>query len=556
MNKLKLFILKYKISLFVTFLFSIIVFLFYMNFRLTSVTNAVTTSKIIDPYLLVIKWNAMVYRKEVPKTIKEKEKFNLTIWDKIRTFSEASATIFWPDWSITRLWPKTAITINEMRVENDLSSLKIHFNLENWKTWSNVIKFFWDDSYFKETYEFGNYAATVRGTAFEINLDNDYWYAGTHDIQIKNTKTWEEQIIKQWFAHKLHKIQEEFSFEKIDAKWIEENINLDTKYFEELSKEWNQKIESFRKNNTFWIKATGYIKGLLWDERYVAINELINWKNPEENIDKIAQKQKNKDSLYKEIYWYYQNIHFIPNEENSPTNKSSSRKLLVELSKDDKKKKDLENTFSNLNIYDYVDSVVENWGKAWESIKKYIDPKIIEKVSSISESIIKNWKDIWNTIMDWVNKATNYFEEKTGVNISDKNFIKENKKIEKRLRKLEIIRQLNKWTKIENSIKNNQIKKDIPLGTEVDRSTNNIKKGGDTRNIISPEIKEANSGEIINQSGDTNIIKPSERNINLLNQTIDSQNNSEIQENKTWEMIENTWTLVVPDTIKIPILTR
>lgn len=82
--------------------------------------------------------------------------------DRITTFEKSAATIFWPDGSITRLAEKSSISIDEIRVRKDLSQIRIRFKLQSGKTWSDIIRFLTEGSYFTETYGDTNYAATVR----------------------------------------------------------------------------------------------------------------------------------------------------------------------------------------------------------------------------------------------------------------------------------------------------------------------------------------------------------------------------------------------------------
>ncbi|HPV63586.1 MAG TPA: FecR domain-containing protein [Fervidobacterium sp.] len=113
---------------------------------------------------------------------------NLQVNDRIKTFPNSRATIFWADGSVTRLSEKTSITITSLEVSKDLSSVQIRFETESGKTWSNVIRSLLPDSFFEQSYDNGTYVATVRGTVFEVNLEKDYAHAVKHGISIRNTK--------------------------------------------------------------------------------------------------------------------------------------------------------------------------------------------------------------------------------------------------------------------------------------------------------------------------------------------------------------------------------
>ena len=131
----------------------------------------------------------LIFTRKTTKILKNGESQILQVGDTLKTLVASSATISWPDGSITRMSEKTGITISSLSVASDLSSVLIRFDTKSGKTWSNVIRSLMPDSFFEQTYDHGNYVATVRGTVFEVNLDKNYVHTVNHAIAIKSVQS-------------------------------------------------------------------------------------------------------------------------------------------------------------------------------------------------------------------------------------------------------------------------------------------------------------------------------------------------------------------------------
>ncbi len=107
------------------------------------------------------------------------------VGDKIKTL-ESTATIFWPDGSITRLGEKSSIVIHEMRANSANTGIQIDFSLEQGKSWSNVVKYMFGESYFHERFNNDTALAAVRGTVFEVNLDRKYIHTIDHAVSVQD----------------------------------------------------------------------------------------------------------------------------------------------------------------------------------------------------------------------------------------------------------------------------------------------------------------------------------------------------------------------------------
>lgn len=142
---------------------------------------------VIDPYVLSTKGTTLIIRDHLI-SLGEYKQASIIVGDKIRTLADSQATIFWPDGSVTRLGEKSSIKIYEMKAKSISEDIQIDFSLEQGKSWSNVIRYLYDASYFHERFNNETALATVRGTVFEINLDNQYVHTVDHSILVEDLK--------------------------------------------------------------------------------------------------------------------------------------------------------------------------------------------------------------------------------------------------------------------------------------------------------------------------------------------------------------------------------
>lgn len=122
--------------------------------------NPIAISEKIDPYVLSTKGNTLIIRNKLI-TVEENKRALIFAGDKIKTL-DSTATIFWPDGSITRLGERSSIKIREIQAQTANESIRIDFSLEEGKSWSNVIKYMFGDSYFHERFNNDTALAAVR----------------------------------------------------------------------------------------------------------------------------------------------------------------------------------------------------------------------------------------------------------------------------------------------------------------------------------------------------------------------------------------------------------
>lgn len=415
---LKIFFLKNKIVLFVFALIFAILFLIYSDYKANIINWAFLEKKEQNAHILVTKWNAIIKRWEIIKLSKQ-EKLDIKIGDKIRTFDNSAATIFWIDWSITRLWPKTALDIKELSYNKTTGQNKTKIDLVEWKTWSNIIKYLKEDSYFIETYDMWNYAATVRWTVFEINLDENYIYAVDHDISIEDIMNKKLHPIPQWESRNAHNIDTTVPKEILDLEWIEENLSLDKDYLLAKIEEWKKIINESLESEDFGTKLINNTKSQLWNNKTKAINSIksyFKWENISlENIDKLIPllNESDRNLLNKWLVNIYDNVKLL-DDTNSIKTRLKIQDYIIKTSNEKYRNKYLDD-FARFNIYEYIKQKkldnkqnieILDWALK-EYFKKASNPEQIkilfesfsyEMINILTDSFSDFKKDLFNLI--------------------------------------------------------------------------------------------------------------------------------------------------------------
>ena len=293
----------------------------------------------IDRNSYVTLVNGAAYLNDIELDIDNRE--ILSIWDTIKTWEEDSLVVIeWGDGSITRVWWESELKVKENMVANNLSKVQISFELIRWKTWSNVISFMWEESYFTEYY--ADSEAWVRGTIFEFNAEKGYIYVDKHEVNFINSKG-EKQIIPEkkpfnisdFSFIEFQKFMEEFQ----DLLWKDINKKLDEQLFERLRQ------ELLKINNTQ--------DGLLRASKNL-LNKLEK-NNTSEDIDDIVSNLNvdEKNKLYEDLLEKYQKFNFIDPEDNELyAEKLLYKKALLTLWSEKNKKNLIDTT-----IYDLKDLV-------------------------------------------------------------------------------------------------------------------------------------------------------------------------------------------------------
>ena len=367
-----------------------------------------------NSYLELVSWEWLLNDKVLQIWKKEK----LSKEDIIETKTKDSlAIIEWWDWSITRLWWNTKVKIENQFVAKNKDQVNILFRLFSGKTWSNVVTYLWEDSYFNQTYSDTEIA--VRGTVYVVDADNDYLQVESHKVELTNKQFGKKEVTenKQLKLSNFEFISLDDFIKFFKDKWFFElNQKLDKEYLLKLSLEVEKRVKDFV-----------YFAG--------------------KNIDNLTKEQREK--LYKTILSSYQDLNFVSleNSEKLFNLKITLKEKLIDLAPDTEKPSllstfsyDLKDIFKNKNFWNfekitdilkenqkYLDynnftKMLENLGikfDLWDSLNKLIDTfkekvlnsanykEFLENFSSQVNDAIIEQKNIFLRFFDWIKDLFN-----------------------------------------------------------------------------------------------------------------------------------------------------
>lgn len=303
-------------------------------------------------YLEAVSWK--VYINENQIEIWDRKK--LAKKDIIETKTKDSfAVIEWWDWSLTRLWWNTRIEIEEEFVSKNWNNVNILFKLTSWKTWSNVVSYISEDSYFKQV--FNDNEAAVRWTIFTVDLEKDYLQVDSHKVTIKNEKLWEVEVLenKQLKLSDFKFISLQDFIQYFKDKWFFDlNKKLDREYFIKLS--------------------------LDLEKNFTKISNIAK-----KEFDNLTKEQR--ELLYTEFMEQYQKLNYVSLDmsEKLFNLKMNLKEKLISLAPESEKKNILNTLNYDLkNIFDLKDFT--NFEKITNILKeneKYLDKKQLEEFFSI-----------------------------------------------------------------------------------------------------------------------------------------------------------------------------
>lgn len=367
-----------------------------------------------NSYLELVSWEWLLNDKVLQIWKKEK----LSKEDIIETKTKDSlAIIEWWDWSITRLWWNTKVKIENQFVAKNKDQVNILFRLFSGKTWSNVVTYLWEDSYFNQTYSDTEIA--VRGTVYVVDADNDYLQVESHKVELINKQFGKKEVTenKQLKLSNFEFISLDDFIKFFKDKWFFElNQKLDKEYLLKLSLEVEKRVKDFV-----------YFAG--------------------KNIDNLTKEQREK--LYKTILSSYQDLNFVSleNSEKLFNLKIALKEKLIDLAPDTEKPSllstfsyDLKDIFKNKNFWNfekitdilkenqkYLDynnftKMLENLGikfDLWDNLNKLIDTfkekvlnsanykEFLENFSSQVNDAIIEQKNIFLRFFDWIKDLFN-----------------------------------------------------------------------------------------------------------------------------------------------------
>ncbi|MDP2103851.1 MAG: FecR domain-containing protein, partial [Candidatus Gracilibacteria bacterium] len=270
----------------------------------------------------------------------------IIVGDKIRTLADSQATVFWPDGSVTRLGEKSSIKINEMKAKSISENIQIDFSLEQGKSWSNVIRYLYDTSYFHERFNNETALATVRGTVFEINLDNQYVHTVDHSISVEDLKNKGKSVLVTAGGVLDTRSMQILLRKKLDEAWNTLNKSEDIMYM-------NERMEMVKK------QLGGYLSG---DQK--------TWDTLQKTIESDKDTEKTKATLMN----MYQEINGLQNTPEVLSTKMRLRDLIIQ-SSDEGEKQQFLSDFARFTLYDSWKAPPTQTGTVQE-LKKKMDEYI------------------------------------------------------------------------------------------------------------------------------------------------------------------------------------
>ncbi len=344
----------------------------------------------IDPLLVVTNGTSKIVRADYTYVLSETESYELETNDIIETWLESRATITWPDKSVTRLWPKTRIVIEKMYASNNYDSIEIAYTMERGKVWNTLIRSLVWDSYFEVHLPRESIVAWVRGTIFEINLDNKYIRAVDHSTKL----TQRNQSLEIFPGDMVD--SENILIKKgrgwLDAKWNEWNSASDTIYESlrtlEIEKRINMLTEDIGKISI----SNSARKMLLYIPGFEDIN--ISTLLKENRLEEL--KNISSESLLS----YYQKLGNFGNE----TIKEPLRNSLLSLDNEF-----IANIRDSLELHSFWESI--DTGILTDTTKLYLEKKWVN-VNQFKTRFIegaKNDIDTFQDILSWsLNKTFSF----------------------------------------------------------------------------------------------------------------------------------------------------
>ncbi|MDD3646375.1 MAG: FecR domain-containing protein [Candidatus Gracilibacteria bacterium] len=364
----------------------------------------IVESKKIDrnSYVTLVEGTGYLYKFEDEIKLEKNSRERLNSGDTIKTMGGNSlAVIEWGDGSITRLGANSELKVRENEVSDNLNTIQISFDLEKGKTWSNVINFMGEDSYFKEYYV--DMEAAVRGTVFEVNLENNYVYVDKHEITV--TKDNGDSIVvpeKKPFDIRTFSFiaLQKFLQDSQDIIWSELNKRMDKDFFIKLKGKLGE-LQEVKDNLLELTKGIEALKGFE-NADLVSLQDSLSSLN-----------EKTKEELYAKVLERYQGLNFVSvNETGHYDEKLKLKKLLVALSGEadqknlirttlyDLKQIELNNTKAGENLGLTLNFLNDN-----KEILKKLDINILEYLNF--DFLPEELKNQFKNQYEFVNEAIN-----------------------------------------------------------------------------------------------------------------------------------------------------
>lgn len=200
-----------------------------------------------DPYVYTLSGETIVLRGDLKITVSQDEQYSLEKNDTLVTY-EWIASIVYPDGSVVRMAENTRLVLEEVMVNRDLTEIRIANRIEQGKIWTNVVRALFGNSYFVTRIPSQRVTAAVRGTVYEIDLENDYIHSIDHAVTLENDAKQTTTLISGEVA-RVSNIFERLKSDILDPTWIYLNTKFDEIYRVQLKKKLDDYMEKLAPKN-------------------------------------------------------------------------------------------------------------------------------------------------------------------------------------------------------------------------------------------------------------------------------------------------------------------
>ncbi len=343
--------------------FSAIIIVSLFSWNAYGYYQAIHADDPIDPTLYIQSWSGKIIRGDLAIHLATDESYVLQNADTLETGEESIAIVNWPDGSITRLWPDTRIVIEKMNVSSDYSTIQISYAMKRGKVWNNVIRLLIGESYFEAHLPKDNIVAGVRGTTFEINLDNKYIQAVHHSTQLSDNSGKSIELFPGELVDSEN-IWIQKGREFIDTTWNGWNTLSDAAYEELRAINVKAHLDIFREKTHAYLSLDRLTEKVL---SYFPGFESIDITRYLESGDTGSLASFSEQTLLK----YYQRISGVA----LPEYRDTIRGTLLSKINDIDASQELKNLLERANLWESIDA-----GKILPSAEKFLKDRGISPI--------------------------------------------------------------------------------------------------------------------------------------------------------------------------------
>lgn len=382
---------KHFVPLVISVLGASIAFLLFAD--VSSSSSKLSLNERIVPYVLCTEGKTIVKsdssRTAETTLLAAQERTNVMVGNIIRTQAYSSATVFWPDGSITRLGEASAITIHSLD-SNQEGKTNVDFSLEGGKSWTNIARYLDPESNFTQRFDNDTKVAAVRGTVFEINMADDYVRTVDHAIQLKDASTGEEigHLVSGSIV-KATELNQTLPESIVNTTWAAFNQSADEILTKERLEDLKKKVDAYYESIPALQRLQDRLReifGMTTDTLPLDIK--VSSGSVSVNIDN-AKLAKLSPAQAKELQNVYEAISGLNNTEATLKSKESLRKALEKALPADKLER-LRESFARASLYESWDATRLDLPEQKKALQQDIDSYIKSGVNAGELQKIQN----------------------------------------------------------------------------------------------------------------------------------------------------------------------